>query len=129
MWNVLHQTAYQYMLDAPQRSVCCCADASGFVAIDEDLRVQSSPGNVFSVGDVASSVKHPRPKAGVYAVRQGPPLADNIRRYLDFALSSTSYSRLKEVVCLAGVYWLHWICSLFNLLLYHVFANVHYFMF
>ena len=59
---------------------CACADASGFVAIEEDLRVQSSPGNVFCVGDMASSVKHPRPKAGVYAVRQGPPLSDNIRR-------------------------------------------------
>ena len=62
------------------------ADASGFVAIEEDLRVvnspgsMGSPGNVFCVGDMASSVKHPRPKAGVYAVRQGPPLCDNIRR-------------------------------------------------
>ena len=56
------------------------ADQRGFVAIDEDLRVQAGPGNVFCVGDMASSVKHARPKAGVYAVRQGPPLTDNIRR-------------------------------------------------
>ena len=56
------------------------ADHRGFVAIEEDLRVQAGPGNVFCVGDMASSVKHARPKAGVYAVRQGPPLTDNIRR-------------------------------------------------
>ena len=50
------------------------------MAIEEDLRAQAGPGNVFCVGDMASSVKHARPKAGVYAVRQGPPLTDNIRR-------------------------------------------------
>ena len=56
------------------------ADASGFVAIGEDLTVQGSRGNVFCVGDMATCAIHPRPKAGVYAVRQGPPLTNNIRR-------------------------------------------------
>jgi selenide, water dikinase len=55
--------------------------ADGFVAIDETLR---SPGDqhVFAAGDVATMVAHPREKAGVYAVRQGPPLAANLRRAL-----------------------------------------------
>ncbi len=53
----------------------------GFVAIDDTLR---SPGDerVFAAGDVATMLAHPREKAGVYAVRQGPPLAANLRRAL-----------------------------------------------
>lgn len=56
-----------------------CADEAGFVRIDECLRAEGWD-NVFAVGDVATSAIHPRPKAGVYAVRQGPPLAANLRR-------------------------------------------------
>ena len=56
------------------------ADAAGFVQVDAALRSVSHP-EVFAVGDAAGATP-PLPKAGVYAVRQGPVLADNLRAVL-----------------------------------------------
>jgi selenide,water dikinase len=56
-------------------------DDRGFFAIDDTLR-STGDENIFAVGDCATSLAHPRPKAGVFAVRQGPPLAENLRRVL-----------------------------------------------
>ncbi|MEP2639991.1 FAD-dependent oxidoreductase [Roseobacter sp.] len=50
---------------------------SGFIEINPSLET-SAPG-VFAVGDCAHMTFDPRPKAGVYAVRQAPTLLQNLR--------------------------------------------------
>lgn len=52
-------------------------DAAGCVLVDDRLRSVSHP-FVFAAGDVATLTPKPVPKAGVFAVRQGPVLARNL---------------------------------------------------
>lgn len=56
-------------------------DSQGFIVLNDCLQ-SITDDSVFAAGDIAAMQNYPLEKAGVFAVRQGRPLADNLRRQL-----------------------------------------------
>jgi selenide, water dikinase len=54
-------------------------DAEGFVQAKDTLQTVSDP-LIYAAGDIASMVNYKLEKAGVFAVRMGKPLTENLRR-------------------------------------------------
>ncbi|MBT8114445.1 MAG: selenide, water dikinase SelD, partial [Arenicella sp.] len=60
-------------------SALACTDKN-FIQVNRYLQ-STSHADVFAVGDISEVVHDPRPKAGVFAVRQAPHLERNLRLY------------------------------------------------
>jgi len=54
-------------------------DTGGFLLVNDQLQTLTDPA-IFAAGDIAAMQNYPLEKAGVFAVRMGRPLADNLRR-------------------------------------------------
>jgi selenide, water dikinase len=54
-------------------------DAEGFIEVKDTLQTMNDP-LIYAAGDIASMVNFKLEKAGVFAVRQGKPLTENLRR-------------------------------------------------
>ncbi|MCR8549783.1 selenide, water dikinase SelD [Salipiger sp. P9] len=73
----------------------------GFIAVSPTL--QSSDPDVFAAGDCAHLTQSPRPKAGVYAVREAPVLFDNLRARLTGDATPRPYRPQKDYLKLISL--------------------------
>jgi selenide,water dikinase len=56
-------------------------DDKGFIRVLDTLQTETDP-LIFAAGDCAAMIDHPLEKAGVFAVRMGKPLTENLRRMM-----------------------------------------------
>ena len=88
--NVAQQQAQEVRLPADRVWLCTpvrpahwlaqsdlALSPQGFMAVTPELQSLNQP-RVFAAGDLADCLAQPRPKAGVFAVRQAPTLAHNL---------------------------------------------------
>lgn len=73
----------------------------GFIEVNDFLQ-STSHEFVFAAGDAATIKGEPRPKSGVYAVRQGKPLAENLQRFAT-ARNLKPYSPQKHALALINL--------------------------
>ncbi len=75
-------------------------DSEGFVLVKDSLQSISHP-QVFAAGDMATMVNYTRPKAGVFAVRQGKPLYESWKRAV-LGKPSQGYRPQRDILGLIG---------------------------
>jgi len=76
-------------------------DDRGFLLTDEKLQTVGQK-HIFAVGDTGTMQSSPTPKAGVYAVRQGPILLQNIQRAIK-GHSLVSYRPQRDFLTLLNI--------------------------
>jgi pyridine nucleotide-disulfide oxidoreductase family protein len=91
-------------------------DEQGFILINDQLQSISHP-NVFATGDCAAMENTVRPKSGVYAVKAGPPLDENLRRALRGEALKPYVPQTRALYLLSAgnkyavASWGNWVCE------------------
>ncbi|MEA5576418.1 FAD-dependent oxidoreductase [Anabaena sp. UHCC 0451] len=75
-------------------------DKKGFILVNDNLQSVSHP-HIFAAGDIATMINYHLPKAGVFAVRQGKPLYENLQRII-LGQSLKFYKPQTEYLSLIG---------------------------
>lgn len=91
--------AHAWQADAQRRGGLAVSER-GFIRVDASLRSVSHP-QVYAVGDCAEWAQ-PLPKAGVYAVRMGPVLDQNLRAALGQGMAIDYVPQHRYLVLLAS---------------------------